>query len=102
MWGGIDNDNPTILIKCGTNNNCKKFYSTDSYVNINNIPLYCSFSGKKARVFIRDKLCGVEVTDKDNPTSLLKYGNNYSSKIFVGTDSGVDVKQFLITGGVEK
>jgi hypothetical protein len=53
-------------------------------------------------VFICDKLCGVEVTDKDTPTSLLKYGNNYNSKICVGTDSGVDVKQYLITSGVAK
>jgi hypothetical protein len=44
----------------------------------------------------------VEVTDTDNPTSLLKYSNNYNSKIFVGTDSGVDVKQFFITDGVAK
>ncbi len=48
-------------------------------------------------MFIHDKLCGVEFTDKDTPTSLLKYSNNYSSKICVGTDSGVDVKQFFIT-----
>ncbi len=92
-------DNPTSLIKCGTNNNCKKFYSTDSCVNINNIHLYCSLSSKKARVFIRDKLCGVEVTDKNIPTSLLKYRNNYNSIICVGRDSVVDVKQYLITSG---
>ncbi len=53
-------------------------------------------------MFICDKLCGVEVTDKDNPTSLLKYGNNYGSNIFVCTAYGVDVKQYLITSGVAK
>jgi hypothetical protein len=53
-------------------------------------------------VFISDKLCGVEVTDTDNPTSLLKYSNNYNNKIFFGRDSGVDVKQFFIPGGVAK
>ncbi len=53
-------------------------------------------------MFIRDNLSGVEVTDKNTLTSLLKYGNNYSSKICVGTDSGVDVKQFFITDGAVK